>query len=92
MCIVRILNFIQERIMFHSPNAVAIDAKVIYHTIAVYTAVRRHRLVLAADRRRSAPLETATPGADSFLDHGRMGVESSRKIMVQHCFYMYEAK
>ena len=78
--------------MFHSPNAVAIDAGVIYHTRAVYTAVRRHRLVLPADRRRSAPLETATPGADWFLNAGRMGVESSGKIMVRHCFYMYEAK
>ena len=43
-------------------------------------------------RRRSASLETATPGADSFLNAGRMGVESSGKIMVRHCFYMYEAK
>ena len=46
-------------------------------------------VVLAAGRRRSAPLETTTPDANSFLDDGRMGVESSGKIMVQHCFYTY---
>ena len=78
--------------MFHSPNAVATDAGVIYHTSAVCTAARRHRLVLAADRQRPAPLETATPRADSFLDDGRMGIESSGKIMLRHCFYMYRAK
>ena len=48
-------------------------------------------VVLAADRRRSAPLETATPDADRFLGDGRMGVESSGKIMVQPCFQVYGA-
>ena len=38
-------------------------------------------VVLAAGRRQSAPLETATPDADSFFDDCRMGVESSSKIM-----------
>ena len=78
-----IFCFIQGRIMYHRPDAVALHAGIIYHTSAVYTAARRHRLVLATDSRWSAPLETATSDADSFLDDGRMGVESSEKIMVQ---------
>ena len=84
-------NIIQGRITFHSPDAVELDAGITLSHQRRPTAAPRHRLVLAAGRQRSPPLETATPDADSFLDDGRMAVESSGKIMLQPCFWVYGA-
>ena len=84
-------NIIQGRITFHSPDAVELDAGITLSHQRRPTAASRHRLVLAAGRQRSPPLETATPDADSFLDDGRMAVESSGKIMLQPCFWVYGA-